>query len=161
MRANAIQTVHYLVRAKDDQDAQRRVQESLQQRKIYNSLSPAARQKTHALPSDLPDPQLGLHSKTYQPVTKNLVIHCPWSFNFNLSLSSFEKDCITGVRHLIDLSLAVPGSKPASFNFCSSPSLTGRKIWDKRRASVWQSTYAWPLPRLLVCEREFFAWVKS
>ncbi|KAH3918702.1 hypothetical protein HBH56_023130 [Parastagonospora nodorum] len=105
-----IQTVHYL------------------QRKIYNSLSPAARQKTHALPSDLPDPQLGLDSKTYQSVTKNLrsVIHCPWSVNFNLSLSSFKKDCIAGVRHLIDLCLAVPGSKPASFDFCSSVSTVSK-----------------------------------
>jgi thioester reductase-like protein len=123
-----IQTVHCLVRAKDNQDAKRRVQESLQQRKIFDSLSPAACRKIHALPSDLSDPQLGLDSKTYQSVTKNLrsVIHCAWSVNFNLSLSSFEKDCIAGVRHLIDLCLAVPGSKPASFDFCSSVSTVSK-----------------------------------
>ncbi|KAH4510441.1 hypothetical protein HBH89_050760 [Parastagonospora nodorum] len=110
MRANAIQTVRCLVRAKDDQDAQRR--------------------KIHALHTDLSDPQLGLDSKTYQSVTKNLrsVIHCPWSVNFNLSLSSFKKDCIAGMRHLIDLCLAVPGSKPASFDFCSSSKCVAEHI---------------------------------
>lgn len=123
-----VKIVHCLVRAKDAQDAGRRVQKSLQQRKIYASLSPAARQKIHALASDLSDPHLGLDSKTYQSVTKNLktVIHCAWSVNFNLHLSSFENDCIAGVRHLIDLCLAVPGSKPASFDFCSSVSTVAR-----------------------------------
>lgn len=100
----------------------------MQQRKIYDSLSPAALQKIHALPSDLSDAHLGLDSKTYQSVTKNLkaVIHCAWSVNFNLHLSSFEKDCIAGVRHLIDLCLAVPSSKPASFDFCSSVSTVAK-----------------------------------
>jgi carbohydrate kinase (thermoresistant glucokinase family) len=43
-----------------------------------------------------------------------------------MNLSSFEKDCISGVRHLINLCLAVPSSKPASFDFCSSVSTVAR-----------------------------------
>jgi carbohydrate kinase (thermoresistant glucokinase family) len=123
-----IETVHCLVRARDAQDATRRVQKSLMQRKIYHSLSLAARRKIHALPSDLSSPCLGLDSTTYQAVAQNLatVIHCAWSVNFNFNLSTFEKDCISGVRHLVDLCHAVPSSKPASFDFCSSVSTVAR-----------------------------------
>ncbi|KAF2827105.1 male sterility protein [Ophiobolus disseminans] len=123
-----IHTVYCLVRAKDIKDASHRVQKSLMQRKLYQSLSLTARRKIYALPSDLSNPHLGLDSETHRSVAQNLssVIHCAWSVNFNLNLSTFEKDCISGVRHLLDLCLAVPSSKPASFDFCSSVSTVAR-----------------------------------
>lgn len=121
-------TVYCLVRAKDDIDAAHRVQKSLLQRKIYHALSLTARRKIHALSSDLSDPYLGLNNQTRELVEKNLtgVIHCAWSVNFNKSLSSFKKDCIGGVRNLLNLCLAVSTSEPASFDFCSSVSTVAR-----------------------------------
>jgi carbohydrate kinase (thermoresistant glucokinase family) len=123
-----IESVYCLVRARNSKDASRRVQESLMQRKIYHSLSSQARRKIIALPSDLSDPYLGLDSKTHRCVAQNLatVIHCAWSVNFNLNLSTFEKDCIPGVKHLINLCLAVQSPGPASFDFCSSVSTVAR-----------------------------------
>jgi carbohydrate kinase (thermoresistant glucokinase family) len=123
-----VETVHCLVRAKDSKDAARRVQKSLMQRKLYHSLSLSAHRKINALSSDLSDPLLGFDSETHKAVTQGLtgVIHCAWSVNFNLNLSTFEKDCISGVRHLLDLCHAVPLSTPASFDFCSSVSTVSR-----------------------------------
>jgi thioester reductase-like protein len=123
-----VETVHCLVRANDCKDAARRVQKSLLQRKLYHSLSLSAHRKITALSADLSDPLLGLDSETYKTVTQGLtgVIHCAWSVNFNLNLLTFEKDCISGVRHLLSLCLAVPTSKPASFDFCSSVSTVSR-----------------------------------
>ncbi|KAH8712031.1 male sterility protein [Phaeosphaeriaceae sp. PMI808] len=123
-----IETVHCLVRAKDANDAAHRVQKSLLQRRLYHTLTLSARRKIHALPSDLSDPYLGLNNEMHQRVAQNLasVIHCAWSVNFNINLSSFEKDCISGVQHLINLCLSVTSSKPASFDFCSSVSTVAR-----------------------------------
>jgi thioester reductase-like protein len=122
-----IETVYCLVRAQDPKQASQRVEESLIQRKIYTSLSESSRQKIHALPSDLSDPHLGLDKQTYQSIAHNLAstIHCAWSVNFNLHLSSFEASCISGVQHLLNLCLAAPGT-PASFDFCSSVSTVAR-----------------------------------
>jgi carbohydrate kinase (thermoresistant glucokinase family) len=123
-----IETVHCLVRARDAGDAMRRVQKSLMQRKLYHSMSLSSRRKIRALPSDLSKAHLGLESEAYQGMTQYLatVIHCAWSVNFNLNLSTFEKDCISGVHNLINLCLAVPSSTPASFDFCSSVSTVAR-----------------------------------
>jgi len=50
------------------------------------------------------------------------LIHCAWSVNFNLSLESFEQDCVAGTKRLIDLCLRAKKPQPASFAFCSSVS---------------------------------------
>lgn len=123
-----IANVYCLVRARSAEDASIRVRKSLVQRKVYHTLPLSARSKVIALPSDLSDPHLRLSSDVYRTVTHNLrsVIHCAWSVNFNLGLASFEKDCIAGVRHLLDLCHAVPSSQPASFDFCSSVSTVAR-----------------------------------
>ncbi|ORY03325.1 hypothetical protein BCR34DRAFT_627348 [Clohesyomyces aquaticus] len=123
-----IAQVHCLVRARDHHEATHRVRRSLMQRKILHTLPLAARSKIIALPSQLSDPHLGLSEHTYTEITKHLrnAVHCAWSVNFNLSLSTFENDCITDVRHRIDLCHAVPEPQPASFNFCSSVSTVAR-----------------------------------
>ncbi|KAI4708608.1 putative secondary metabolism biosynthetic enzyme [Alternaria sp. Ai002NY15] len=123
-----IDIVYCLVRAKDYKTAARRVRESLIQRKLYHTLSLTGRRKLQAIPSDLSEPHLGLDYTTYARVASSLtsVIHCAWSVNFNKNLMSFEKDCIAGVRHLIDLCLASSSTKPASFDFCSSVSTVAR-----------------------------------
>jgi carbohydrate kinase (thermoresistant glucokinase family) len=123
-----IDSVYCLVRARNSKDAAHRVQKSLMQRKLYHSLSSQARHKIVAIASDLSDPYLGLDSKTHRCVAQNLatVIHCAWSVNFNLNLSTFEQDCIPGVQHLINLCLAVPYPRSASFDFCSSVSTVAK-----------------------------------
>ena len=123
-----IARVYCLVRARSSEDAQTRVQRSLLQRKIYHTLPLTARSKIMALPYALADARLGLTADLYSDITQSLrsVIHCAWSVNFNISLSSFEKDCIAGVRHLLDLCHAATGPMPASFNFCSSVSTVAR-----------------------------------
>jgi thioester reductase-like protein len=47
------------------------------------------------------------------------LIHCAWSVNFNLRLTSFEKD-IAGTKNLIELCVHSRWPKPAIFSFCSS-----------------------------------------
>jgi carbohydrate kinase (thermoresistant glucokinase family) len=123
-----IEFVYCLVRAKDAGEAMSRVQRSLMQRKLYHSMSLSSHRKIRTLPSDLANAYLGLEREAYQAITQNLatVIHCAWSVNFNLNLSTFEKDCISGVHNLIKLCLAVPSWMPASFDFCSSVSTVAR-----------------------------------
>jgi carbohydrate kinase (thermoresistant glucokinase family) len=123
-----IQTVHCLVRARDNKDAEGRVRKSLSQRKLLHSLSLLERRKIHTVAADLSNPNLGLDEQTHHSIAENLtcVIHCAWSVNFNKSLVSFEKDCVAGVRHLLDLCLMAPGSTPASFDFCSSVSTVAK-----------------------------------
>ncbi|KAG7134648.1 Non-canonical non-ribosomal peptide synthetase ascB like protein [Verticillium longisporum] len=126
-RDPTISTVYCLVRAKNDSEAARRVQASLIQRRIYHGLRLADRQKIVSLASDLSDDQLGLTSENYTQLTETLrsVIHCAWSVNFNMRLSSFEKSNIAGVSNLISLCKATPSSA-ATFNFCSSVSTVVR-----------------------------------
>ncbi|KAJ4993423.1 nrps-like protein [Stagonosporopsis vannaccii] len=123
-----IEAVHCLVRAKNSQDAARRVTQSLLQRKIYHTLSLKARAKINALPSDFSNAQLGLSTATYNTIAHKVtnVIHCAWAVNFNWGLQSFEKDCIAGVNHLIGLCLASSAPGHATFDFCSSVSTVAR-----------------------------------
>ncbi|RGP63508.1 male sterility [Fusarium sporotrichioides] len=122
----SVSTVYCLVRASDETQALYRVKESMVERKVYHSLSLEVRRKIIALPSDLSDARLGLASDRYTLIAANLqsVIHCAWSVNFNMQLSSFEKGNIAGVKHLIDLCQAAGPS--ASMNFCSSVSTCSR-----------------------------------
>lgn len=96
----------------------------MRNRRVYDTLSDVARNKLIALPSDLSQSSLGLSSTAYNTLASEItdVIHCAWSVNFNLQLSSFEKDSIAGLRHLVDLCLKAQRPTPATFNFCSSVS---------------------------------------
>ncbi|KAF4468798.1 male sterility [Fusarium albosuccineum] len=123
---DSIDRIYCLVRASDDAQALSRVKESMLQRRVYHSLPLEARRKIVALPSDLSGAHLGLPEETYLAISDNLrsVIHCAWSVNFNMQLSSFEKGNIAGVKHLINLCQAAQPS--ASMNFCSSVSTCSR-----------------------------------
>lgn len=102
------------------------MKESLIQRRIYHEMPLASRRKVVALPSDLSHPKLGLSPRDYQAVSQDLrsIIHCAWSVNFNMHLSSFEKSNIAGVNHLLSLCRSSPTQ--ASMNFCSSVSTCSR-----------------------------------
>lgn len=123
-----VKEVFCLVRAKDEREAMDRLKHSLLERKIYHSLPLACRKKLQALPFNQSDKMLGLSGTTYWAVANNprAVIHCAWVVNFNLRLSSFEKDCIAGVHNLLSLCLAADNANPATFHFCSSDSAVAR-----------------------------------
>ncbi|TVY91689.1 Adenylate-forming reductase [Lachnellula willkommii] len=119
-----VKLIHCLVRAKSASSARTRVIASLRERQIYHQLPLSARQKIVALPSDFSREDLGLGWEMYDNIARNIIalIHCAWSVNFNLKLSSFEKDCISGARHLMLLCLSARRLRPATFSFCSSVS---------------------------------------
>ncbi len=123
-----ITEVYCLVRAGSQQSAKRRTVRSLRERAVYHTLPVAARRKIRYYPADLSQPKLGLEDGVYDQLSSKIVslMHCAWSVNFNKNLSSFEKDCIAGARHLMLLCLSARQPTPASFNFCSSVSTTAR-----------------------------------
>ncbi|KAH7163735.1 male sterility protein-domain-containing protein, partial [Fusarium sp. MPI-SDFR-AT-0072] len=79
-------------------------------------------QKITCLAVDLSDQYLGLGKDTFRSISRDVdvVYHCGWTVNFNQRLSTFEKSCVAGVRHLIDLCLADSGSDAARFIMFSS-----------------------------------------
>ncbi|KAK6086972.1 male sterility protein [Seiridium cupressi] len=124
VRDPTVERVYCLVRAKDTESALRRTTESMTLRKVYHDLSLAERRKIFSLPSDFSRNDLGLDISVYREICSSLraVIHSAWSVNFNLKLSSFEKDNVAGVKNLITLCQKGAGA----FNFCSSVSAVAR-----------------------------------
>ena len=119
-----VRRVYCLVRAQRSSQARLRVVTSLRDRGLYHLLPLDARNKLIALPANFGLQELGLQSKVYSELCSEVtgVIHCAWSVNFNLALSSFEADCIAGAHNLLALCLKARQSEPATFNFCSSVS---------------------------------------
>ncbi|KAF2101646.1 NRPS-like enzyme [Rhizodiscina lignyota] len=122
--SNNIDTVYCLVRASSPSAAEDRVRKSLDARYVAQNLSENELKKIVAIPADLSDPLLGMDQERYDGLTAAVtgVVHCAWSVNFNWALESFEKDCIAGTRHLLDLCLKAKGPTSARFAFCSSVS---------------------------------------
>lgn len=128
-----ISTVYCLVRAESDTEAAGRVELSLKQRRVFDSMSVTEHAKVVCLAADLSRGDLGLSSEVYKTLTGRVasVIHCAWSVNFNMRLSSFEKSNIAGVANLIALCEAIKTNRrPANFNFCSSVSAVARATID-------------------------------
>jgi thioester reductase-like protein len=123
-----VQKVYCLIRASSPLDAYGRLLQSLRTRKLYDTLSSSAKNKLIALPSDLSSSTLGLNNITYNTLTSEItdLIHCAWSVNFNLHLTSFERDSIAGLHNLITLCLRAQRPAPATMNFCSSISAVVR-----------------------------------
>lgn len=122
MALNNISRVYCLVRADNEPQAMQRVICSLIHRKVYHRLPLVARRKITALPSSFAQSNLGLSPSIYEEIANGLlgVVHCAWSVNFNMQLSSFERGNVAGVANL--LSLCRSARPPASMNFCSSVS---------------------------------------
>jgi thioester reductase-like protein len=118
---NKVKRVYCLARASSAEHAQSRVVQSLKTRKLYDSLPTSCKEKIIALPSNFGLPGLDLEPQQYDKIATEVtsLIHCAWSVNFNLRLTSFEKD-IAGIKHLIELCLDSRQTKPAIFSFCSS-----------------------------------------
>lgn len=70
----------------------------MRDRSVYHYLPRHARKKIVALPSNFSQASLGLQEDQYNEISSEItgLIHCAWSVNFNLSLGSFEADCISG-----------------------------------------------------------------
>lgn len=119
-----VQKVYCLVRAGSIIEAYERLLKSIRTRRAYEDLPDIARNKLVAFPSDLSQATLGLDPTVYNMLASEItdIIHCAWSVNFNLQLSSFEKDSIGGLKNLMDLCLKAQRPIPATFNFCSSVS---------------------------------------
>lgn len=113
------------MRAASNDEASRRLKESLIQRRLFHTIPASSARRIVALQSDLSSEKLGLDNDTYQAVTRDLgvVIHCAWSVNFNMHISSFKRTNLAGVVNLINLARAGPN---ATFNFCSSVSTVSR-----------------------------------
>jgi carbohydrate kinase (thermoresistant glucokinase family) len=123
-----VRKVYCLVRASSFANARLRVIRSMRERSVYHCLTLDARRKIAALPSNFGDASLGLSPEMYAEIASNItgLVHCAWSVNFNLSLGSFEADCIAGANNLLTLCLKAQRPEPATFNFCSSVSAVAR-----------------------------------
>lgn len=123
VKDTSIDRVYCLVRAGDKDSASSRTAESMQQRKVYDGLSPTQRGKIVSLPCQLAQANLGLDASDYHEISSSLraVIHSAWPVNFNLTLPSFS-DSLAAVKHLITLCQR----SAAAFNFCSSVSAVAR-----------------------------------
>ncbi|THY35976.1 acetyl-CoA synthetase-like protein [Aureobasidium pullulans] len=128
VRKESVSKVYCLVRASSQATGQKRVRQSLMERHVYHMLSASALRKLVVLPAIFAEPHLRLSDRVYEQLSSEVtgVLHCAWSINFNMVLESFEKDCIAGTRHLIDLCLLFARETPARLAFCSSVSAVAR-----------------------------------
>ncbi|KAF9770302.1 hypothetical protein IL306_012181 [Fusarium sp. DS 682] len=120
--SSSVKTVYCLVRASSHENAQQRVEQSLNERNLRSKFPAKFPEKITFLAADLSDQYLGLGTKAFHSIALELdiVYHCGWSVNFNQRLSTFDKSCVAGVRHLIDLCLENYNSTPTRFIFFSS-----------------------------------------
>jgi hypothetical protein len=97
-----VKKIYCPVRAETAASAHLRITNSMRERAVYHNLPLSARQKLVALPSNFALEDLGFGRDMYSQISKEItcLIHCAWSVNFNLGLSSFEKDCIAGKLYL-------------------------------------------------------------
>lgn len=119
-----MKTVHCLVRAATAETARIRIETALRNARVLDELTPGDLDKIVALPCDLGDPtgRLGLQPATYRSLCESVTstIHNAWSVNFNMSLSSFESQCIRPTFDLINMALSSPLAKKPAFTFVSS-----------------------------------------
>ncbi|EWZ38771.1 hypothetical protein FOCG_05160 [Fusarium oxysporum f. sp. radicis-lycopersici 26381] len=120
--SSSVQTVYCLVRASSNANAQERVEKSLEERNLRSNFPEELPRKITCLAADLSDQYLGLGKDTFRSIARDvdIVYHCGWTVNFNQRLSTFEKSCVAGVRHLLDLCLAGSGLAAARFIMFSS-----------------------------------------
>ncbi|SPO05575.1 related to NRPS-like enzyme [Cephalotrichum gorgonifer] len=115
-------TVYCLVRASSNVHAQSRVEQSLRERRLRDKFPERLPENIVCLAADMSDPTLGLGQWLFSKLARKVdsVYHCGWTVNFNQRLRTFEKDCIAGVHHLINLCTASNHASPARFIFFSS-----------------------------------------
>ncbi|ORY46225.1 hypothetical protein BCR35DRAFT_356262 [Leucosporidium creatinivorum] len=112
-----VKKIYTLVRARDDEEARRRVGKSLEERGLTGSED----QRVVPLAADLAKESLGLEKGRYEEIVKEAtaVLHNAWAVNFNLALPSFSPH-IQGALNLLNLCYSSPYG--AAFYFASSVS---------------------------------------
>lgn len=119
-----------LNRAKDNDDARKRTEDSLQVRGLSNIevLALLKGVRIVCLASDLTKPQLGLDADSWQHLVQNTscVIHNGWPVNFNMSVESFSS-ALNGTVELMNLLSQTQGTQSPRFIFSSSVSASARR----------------------------------
>nr|WOK04068.1 hypothetical protein [Fusarium meridionale] len=106
--------VYCLIRAKDNAEAELRLDQALVNSKL--TLPKSKREMVVALAGDLGRDKLGLSPDNYGTLLRSVtkIIHNAWTVNFSMSLSSFEPQ-LAGVCHLIELALSAPQTPEVVF----------------------------------------------
>ena len=129
--SSRVSKIHCLVRAASPTAATERVSKSLLARNKA-PLPKTSTTKVHCHSCKLSDPFLGLSSSSaksneqtedlYTTLARRttIIIHAAWAVNFSMRLSSFLKDHIGGLQHLINFALSSHSAEPPRFIFCSS-----------------------------------------
>ena len=125
-RSAKVSKIYCLVRGTDDHAAVERVGKALEYRKLgsldINPTTETSNTKTIVVRARLSEPDLGLKADLYDQIVREatIVMHVAWAVNFRVSLRSFVRDHISGLRNLINLALRSPRAAPPRFAFCSS-----------------------------------------
>ncbi|KAH7311831.1 hypothetical protein BKA65DRAFT_610060 [Rhexocercosporidium sp. MPI-PUGE-AT-0058] len=117
---SAVSQIICLVRAEDDTTAWTRVSKSLTQRRLHPLSSPDSDQNVLCIPTQLAEPDLGFSAETLSNLSHKVthIIHAAWAVNFSVPLSSFAKEHLSGLQHLINF--AESCRRFEQFAFCSS-----------------------------------------
>ncbi|PWN34613.1 acetyl-CoA synthetase-like protein [Meira miltonrushii] len=116
-----VETVICLCRAKTNEEAQARVNESLTERRLPSVQSLASRCNIICLSSDLAKNHLGLTLEMYKTVLQSVtsIIHAAWPVNFSMGVTAFESS-LQGCVSLINVSSRSSLAQPPRLLFCSS-----------------------------------------
>ncbi|XMA19260.1 hypothetical protein WAI453_012051 [Rhynchosporium graminicola] len=131
----SVTKVFCLVRASDEVNARNRVSASLTQRRLL-PLSPED-DKISCMPTQFGQGDLGLSTEVRSSLenTVSHIIHAAWAVNFSLSLGSFVKEHISGLRNLINLASSCHHFE--QFAFCSSTaSVIGQALRNGVESSI-------------------------
>lgn len=116
-----VETVICLCRAKDDKEAQERVNESLAERKLPSFDQLSNRCRILCLKSDVANDHLGLMPEMYLSILQSVtaVVHAAWPVNFRMGVKAFESS-LQGCVNLINIAARSHLQHPPHLLFCSS-----------------------------------------
>ena len=125
-RSTKVSKVYCLIRGTDDHAAFERVSKALEKRKLgplhASPGTETSSTKVIIVRARLSEQHLGLSNQLYNQISNEatIIVHVAWAVDFRLSLRSFVRDHISGVRNLMNLALHSPHAIPPRFAFCSS-----------------------------------------
>ncbi|KIJ50947.1 hypothetical protein M422DRAFT_44181 [Sphaerobolus stellatus SS14] len=106
----------------NNEDQKQRIAKAFVNKGLDPSLLDTTQIPVAYLAVDFSRPDFGLPVNEFEELRNYLthIIHSAWNVNLVQPLSSFEKIHIAGVRHLIDLALSSPQSRPPRLVFLST-----------------------------------------
>lgn len=116
-----VEKIVCLCRAKSNEEAQDRVNESLAERNLCSIQSLASKCEIVCLSSDFANDQLGLTDEMYKTVLQSVtsIVHAAWPVNFSMGVTAFESS-LQGCVNLINVASRSYLSQPPQLLFCSS-----------------------------------------